>query len=157
MSDLCSVESIKALLTCVILPWRIGKQFFERQTALRAKFFLFFLLQPSYLRLGDGCCRYRMAALSCLPSILTFTGNNRRHLAARSLDQIAEALLIALQQLPPAFPTSLHQLCSGGLVQQSVIAQGMQELRSSKLGRFLCLEQSCTGTWNHLVISASVG
>lgn len=125
VSDLCSAENLQALLTCIILPWRSGQQS-KRHTVPRAKVFLFFLLEPSYLHLGDGCCRYRMAPLSCLPSILTFAGNNRNHLAARSdsRSHSNRPAAAATRFFPPplSFPTSLHQPCSGGLAQESVIA-----------------------------------
>lgn len=139
MSDLCPAESLQALLTCIILPWRSGRWFFERHTAPRAKVFLFFLLQPNYLHLGDGSCRCRMAPLSCLPCIPTFTGNNRNHLAARSDSKSCpNHPAAAAGGFPPplSFPTSLHQPCSGGLAQESVIAQGMRGAHSSTLGGF---------------------
>lgn len=97
VSDLCSAESLQALLTCIILSWRSGKQS-KRHTALRAKVFLFFLLEPSYLHLGDAGIGWPLFPAYLLSSPLLATTET-----TWLLDQIAEAILIALQQLPPAF------------------------------------------------------
>lgn len=69
-----------------------------------------------------------------------------------SLYQIAQAILITLQQLPPTLP--LHSLFC---VPAPVLP--CQDVRDPQLRllKFPCLEQSCTERWNHLVISACVG
>lgn len=111
----------------------------SRGTLPQELVFRFFLLQPSYLHLGDGCCRYRMAPVSCLPCILTFTGNNRNHPAARSDSKSCpNHPAAAATHLPPplSYPTSLHHPCFGGLAQESLIAMGMRGAHSSTLGGF---------------------
>lgn len=82
MSDLHPAGSLQALLTCVTFPW--GSRILWEATL------------PWDLKSSSSSCyspatcvwamaaAYRMAPLSypsCLPSILTFTGNNGNHLA----------------------------------------------------------------------------
>lgn len=151
-SELSPAESLQALLICIILPSRSRKWFFERHAARRAKVFLFFLLQPSYLQ-WVGRWLLQVQDGPSLTRILTFTGNNRTHLAAGSDSRSCPGRpAAAATSFPHSFATPLLWGAGTGVSNRRGDVRDTQH----QSGGVRCLEQSCTGRWNHLVISACV-